>query len=583
MVHLGTIYDILAITISIADVTTDVWITYEYYIEGRTIFFQISLFIIGMAQLSYCITFALRCMKQYGGLSEFVTCCFCAIPFAPFISIILYLFHDPETCCSRVWTNSTVDEIFNLSDDMLQFGDLNQSEFNRFLMKKLSAHIGFIIEAWLEAFPQSLLQMIAIVYYNKADYISIISILISMLSVTTKSFVFSKGLNMTQFIFTWFCVCTDFFGMFFAIAWAFNREDDGSYTAVGQIYFYKLLFGSLPIAIFLSIFMYFYVTPKWFDRVCAYGCGCCTCIFAFVLSIFGFIVGCVVLCLLSEILTFTLLAFLIYYFGTTRFLKYDQEIENRILQNTIQFIQNGRSSHDRELRVFCINAEYYHSYRTLDKQRKAERYKYAAWIDEMEEKQSLECITYENMRMNAMNESHQRHANFWNHLLLKTLYEHLREEIVLASQDNKSETIRIYGCFMLVAVFPLYVLSKVITVLYPLIIGVYIAIRVTCGYDMMDMAMFQVIMLIIYASMLAILVVLGVITCQMLWPLWHIAPGDESIIIQRFDIEKFEKYYDKMMLVPFIENLANIKFGADVARIIMEYYAAIQQLAHDDI
>ena len=370
---LGIIYDTVAVFISLADVVTDLWITYEYYVLGHMTFFYISICILGIAQLSYSVTFGLRCMKEYGGLTGFMCCCCCALPVSPLISFILYLFHHPRTFCSRLFKHTCIGEKFNIDDDdLLKFGDADQSEWNKFLMKKLSAHIGFILEAFCEAFPQSLLQMIAIVYYDRADYISILSILLSMISVTSKSFVFSKGINITQFIFTWFCVCTDFFAIFFSISWAFHVPDNfvvddndnsflSSFTVIGKIYISKVLFGSLPIAICSSIFLYFYAAPKFFGKIADRGCNICTCTFALVMSIFGFIVCCSVLCLLSEIFNFTLIAIFIYYFGTTRFSKYEQIKENKILGETIQYIRDGRTNKDKQYRVFAINADYYKS------------------------------------------------------------------------------------------------------------------------------------------------------------------------------------------------------------------------------
>eukprot|EP01083_Nonionella_stella_P193652 714971_1 len=89
--------------------------------------------------------------------------------------------------------------------------------------KKLSRHFGFIIEALVEAFPQAILQMVAIVYFQEANLIAIISILLSMLSVSTKAFVFSiaTALNLKQLFFNWCCAVTDFFGVFFAVTWVF--------------------------------------------------------------------------------------------------------------------------------------------------------------------------------------------------------------------------------------------------------------------------------------------------------------------------------------------------------------------------
>lgn len=79
-----------------------------------------------------------------------------------------------------------------------------KSQAAQWLLAKLNKHIGFIIEAGVEAFPQALLQLCAICYYNEADYVSIASIFLSMISVMTKSLIFSKGVEIKTFIWTWF-------------------------------------------------------------------------------------------------------------------------------------------------------------------------------------------------------------------------------------------------------------------------------------------------------------------------------------------------------------------------------------------
>jgi len=62
----------------------------------------------------------------------------------------------------------------------------------------MTKHMGFMLEAFVEAFPQSILQMIAIVKFKEANIVSIISILISMISVATKSMVINIAKDFEQ-------------------------------------------------------------------------------------------------------------------------------------------------------------------------------------------------------------------------------------------------------------------------------------------------------------------------------------------------------------------------------------------------
>ena len=56
----NTIYDILTILISIADVATDIWVAVDFYNKDRIIFFWISITIFIIAHFGYAITFAIE-------------------------------------------------------------------------------------------------------------------------------------------------------------------------------------------------------------------------------------------------------------------------------------------------------------------------------------------------------------------------------------------------------------------------------------------------------------------------------------------------------------------------------------------
>ena len=82
--------------------------------------------------------------------------------------------------------------------------------------------------------------MIAIVYYNETEIVNVISILISLLSVSTKSMVFSYAIEIKVFLFNWLSIVTDFFGIFMLISWIFyNPNNPGQFTWYGQMWLYK--------------------------------------------------------------------------------------------------------------------------------------------------------------------------------------------------------------------------------------------------------------------------------------------------------------------------------------------------------
>ena len=79
-------------------------------------------------------------------------------------------------------------------------------------------HGGFVTEAFLEALPQSILQMIAILYYQEATTLSICSIILSMTSVASKGIILSYSMSWHSFVFNSVCFAADIFGIFASLS-----------------------------------------------------------------------------------------------------------------------------------------------------------------------------------------------------------------------------------------------------------------------------------------------------------------------------------------------------------------------------
>ena len=281
-------YDILTIFISIADVTTDVIVLIDFYNKDRMIFFGISLGILILAQCSFSIAFAVRynTLDSWDAWMATVAFC-CCLPFGTLVAFIMY-FGSEESTFDCLWHCLNYD--LDLSASSWFSANDKDSKMMKFVKGKLDKHLGFILEAAIEAFPQSLLQIIAIVYYQEANYISIMSILLSMFSVMSKSLILSQGAEKYTFIWTWLCVVTDFFGIFFTVTWVFYTNDDihgeflGYFSIFGEIWIWKFVISTLfPVAVGLIIFFgciyWFWGFVFLFDRDendavegCGYGC-----------------------------------------------------------------------------------------------------------------------------------------------------------------------------------------------------------------------------------------------------------------------------------------------------------------------
>ena len=190
--------------------------------------------------------------------AAFAFCCFCCmLPVASLLAFMIYL----ESSVKRI--RHFMENYLGLESGEVFYVSNSDSNMIKFIKKKLDKHLGFILEAAIEAFPQSLLQIIAIVYYQETNYISIISILLSMLSVMSKSLVLSQGIDKSTFIWTWLCVVTDFFGIFFTLTWVFYSHDSihgdflGYFNIFGEIFFWKFAISILlPVALAVTVFFW---------------------------------------------------------------------------------------------------------------------------------------------------------------------------------------------------------------------------------------------------------------------------------------------------------------------------------------
>ena len=169
---------------------------------------------------------------------------FKCLPFSPILGAVFYFGSNRDGWFAQSFLKDTLGlDVYN------RFVNKRESEIEKWFREKLQKHIVFILESILEAFPNAILQMIAIVLYGKANIIAIISILLSMTSVSTKAFIFSQSIDNSIFLFNWLSAVADFFGVFFVISWVFydskihiNSGESffDSFTFIGQLWVYAV-------------------------------------------------------------------------------------------------------------------------------------------------------------------------------------------------------------------------------------------------------------------------------------------------------------------------------------------------------
>ena len=263
-------YDIATIVLSLLDFITDVLILITYYNLNQMTFFTLSLISLIVAHLIFSILFVFKYAKPDLKFSKKLLFLIVIIPFSPLISIIFYWTSFPNNKLTPIFKkyNLITTEYQPPSElHQLSFGITN---LQTILQKTTIHHTGFIVEAIIGSFPQSIIQCIAMIMYwgdnekndnsditTFSEILAMVSILISMISISMKAIVICGSLNFSCFLFNFFCAVTDFFGLYLMIAWVFYSPND-EITLFGEIWIWKVFVCTVcPIMILTAFGMYF--------------------------------------------------------------------------------------------------------------------------------------------------------------------------------------------------------------------------------------------------------------------------------------------------------------------------------------
>ena len=220
------IYDVIGLFIALSDVITDYIVTYQYYQDGHMIYFWIACGIFAVAQTTYAGMFIMTVPRTDSICLRFIIFLF-YFPFAATLSMFWWL--------QAVGLFQDTLSMFGCKSDEEKKAAHNAKKDvkSEWIDYKFRNHAGFLVESMIESFPMSIIQMIAIVDLQEPHLINIISILLSMISVGTKSIFFSYSMDNYVFVFHWVCVFVDCFGIFTSIAWGFYFYD------LDQVYHYN--------------------------------------------------------------------------------------------------------------------------------------------------------------------------------------------------------------------------------------------------------------------------------------------------------------------------------------------------------
>eukprot|EP01084_Bolivina_argentea_P265893 450843_1 len=285
------VYDGLICAFSFIDIFCDVAVTMQFYNKGHMIFFWISVFILFLAQISYSVLICLSLdpilhrrfdHKSYKERNsernrKYVILFLTVLPFGQLVPLYLLISNafpkqfdklykwggyknmlhqmqenlffvndtQPESFKHNIRRRKKYDITCTLttSDDENNDTISNESDpLSLYIRHKLMSHLGFIIEAVIEAIPQSILQMIFLIMYSSnydsVSTINLISIFMSMIVVTSKGTILSYSIYRSAAIFNFLCFAIDIFGIFCVVSWLFCANPQTNYN--NKLFEYEL-------------------------------------------------------------------------------------------------------------------------------------------------------------------------------------------------------------------------------------------------------------------------------------------------------------------------------------------------------
>lgn len=115
----------------------------------------------------------------------------------------------------------------------LRWGD--GDPLREYLKAQAMRHAPFVGEAITESVPQSLIQVVALIvigqaHPNHVDWVSVVSILLSIVSIVSKSYIVSISMVRSIFRFKMIAICFDVVTLFFVFASLFLATEDTPHT-----------------------------------------------------------------------------------------------------------------------------------------------------------------------------------------------------------------------------------------------------------------------------------------------------------------------------------------------------------------
>lgn len=456
-----------------------------------------------------------------------------------------------------------------------------------------------------------------------------LSILLSMLSVSTKSFILSvvTSFNWTSAILNWLSCVTDFFGIFFIISFAFyvppsdDVENINPFQTIQYVWIISILCTIIPFALIGSIGMNTYWTWRLSRE---YWCG-----FGFFVQL-AWIVGLCITIMGMTISCFVLIA------GMMAFNGLANRTSNGYCTNfylpLIPWIRNARKSkikddkddndafiitrkQDKIIRICCINRvlfetiksynvymgdrnQYSRKRSNADQRYREDRYwTYNKYEQELHDYLiengngtkdiydfPYKNVTLKEIKMKSSNyiEKMKNNPNAdngrrrWDKLSdLLDGYQKLQGgvyEILDEMMFRNLALILKHFCL------PLYLLGRVFNVIFVLFIIGYLSFGHSIHIFTSDIPLFQTIMFCCYILLLTLWTITFISLSRQKYILSFVLPSTKSLRcsehphVYKAKFEEIKDYYDSLISQPFAQKYCVKRFGNDITLLIMQFY-----------
>ena len=572
-------YDMLISMITILDTIMDIMVMIIWYKQNRMTFFWISIVILILLHLIYIILFYVANRKDLYSSSivkQFSTI-ICLIPFAPILYIIWMFIIQKHHCLPKF-----IDKYLKCFDFDFHHAHSNWGPaYKDWLEDRLDKDGMQLAQALIQSFPQLILQLVAIFYFNKTnDIILCISILTSILSISFKFILpfekISRDIHRRHklVINIWFALIVDFVWILFIISLFLHNSS--YFSLIGVIYFWELMVCVLPFVLIGWFLVVWATQHENIDNCNKFG------IFCFIIiSIPVTVIVSIsnIVCILIPLIRWSIFNRWPSDYSAGKF--YERIIE-WIMNKSIEHNQAITKKQDKMIKI-CITNE-----TLLNSQ-------YVSHHNKQWHELHTELIEY--LKMEKRN--YFRDCSF-KHLSRK--YQQKIESISFLRQINGEYSKQLgkadkcwtglalmFAQCLLFVTGPIYLISRVFNVLFPFGIVLYAYIAAEINF-FVDMNLLQVILWSLYFVMICLWLIsfLCVVHeeyyASFILPFYHnqLPCFVHGIQTELSDIiHDIHDSYSKMITYPIIKDCLNDIFGIDVTNTILIYMDNIELNEYD--